>query len=308
MQITPTILSNTLLQNIQNQESEIQTLQQEESTGQSFSVPENNPIAAETTLSLNTSLSAVSQYTTSANSAQAALNQTNGVLTNMISLFDQVIQTGTQAENSTNNQSDLNELAQSITSDQTNLGQMLNTEYEGSYLFGGYDNETPPVPTNSDGTYPTTLSSWNATASQNQTYTINAGTTITVNLTGYESVGQASGTNYLETAYNDLGALSSALQSGNSSSIQSAMSNIQQDYTNLTSAQGLIGGRLNRIQDSITQLQNASSDLSTSVASVSGANMAQVTTQLAQEEDSYQAALQSGSQILSLSLLNFINP
>ncbi len=315
MEITPMTISNSLLQAIQNQESQISQLQQEESTGQRFQLPSDNPIAAETTLGLHNTLSQLKAYTQSAQSAEGWLNQTNGSLSSMISLWDQALQTATQAANSTNNSSDLNALAETVRGMQKNLGALLNTQYQGSYLFAGYNDQTAPIssafPASESGT------AWPTQTAEARQFDINTKTQVTVNLTGWESVGQNPAntyggpptptSNFLLQAYNDLGTLASAITKG-PAAVKGLLPYLNQDLSNLTSAQALEGGRLARVKNTLSQLKNASSDLSQNVANTSGANMAQVTTQLAQEEDAYQAALQSGSKILSLSLLNYINP
>ncbi|NMP23081.1 flagellar hook-associated protein FlgL [Sulfobacillus harzensis] len=305
MNVTPMTIANSLLQNIQNQESQITQLQQEESTGQSFQVPSDNPIAAENTLGLNNTLSQLQGYTQSAQAAEGWINQTNGVLSSMISLWDQALQTATQAANSTNNPSDLNAMAETVKGLQQNFGELLNTQYEGSYIFSGYNDQTPPIGS-TGATNP-----WPAGATDARTFGIDTNTNVTVNLTGWENVGQGGTStapvNYLLQAYQDLGTLSQDISSG-PTAVKGMLKGLNQDLSNLTSAQALEGGRLARVKNTLTQLQNASSDLSQNIANTSGANMAQVTTQLAQEEDAYQAALQSGSKILSLSLLNYINP
>lgn len=306
MNVTPIIVSNTLLQNVQNQEQQISRLQEEESTGQSFQVPSDNPIAAENTLNFNNMLSQISAYQTSAQNAQGWLNQTNGVMTNVINLWDQVLQTATQASNSTNNQADLTTLSHTVTEMQANLGQMLNTQYQGNYIFSGFNTSTPPV-TVTAGQYPSTVTWPTNTQGESQNFEVNSGVNVPVNLTGWENVGQNAGTNYLSQAYNDMGALAQAITQG-PSAVQKLLPSLQSDLSNLTGAQALLGGNMQRVQNTLTQLSQASSDINQNLANVSGANMAQVTTQLAQEQTAYQATLQSGSQILSLSLLNFINP
>ncbi|PSR23372.1 MAG: flagellar biosynthesis protein FlgL [Sulfobacillus acidophilus] len=306
MQVTPITVANTLLQNIENQESQITQLQQEESTGESFTLPSDNPVAAENTLNLNNMLARVNTYTTSAQNAQGWLNETNGALTNMINLWDDVLQTATQASSSTNNAADLNALSKSVSELQANLGQILDTQYEGQYIFNGYNTSTPPIAVSVSGQYPASVTWATSTDGQSQNFEIGANTNVTVNLTGYESVGQPAGENYLAQAYNDLGSLAQAITQG-PQAVEAMLPSLQSDLSNLTAAQALVGGSLQRVQNTLTQLGNASTDISQNLADVSGANMAQVTTQLAQEQTAYQATLQSGSQILSLSLLNFIN-
>jgi flagellar hook-associated protein 3 FlgL len=305
MQVTPITVANTLLQNIENQEAQITQLQQEESTGQSFTLPSDNPIAAENTLNLNNMLSQINYYSTSAQNAEGWLNQTSGSLSDMINLWDEALQTATQASSSTNNAADLNALSESISELQANFGQLLNTQYEGQYIFNGYNSETAPI-TVTDGQYPASVTWSTTTNGQSQNFEIGANTNVTVNLTGYESVGQPAGENYLAQAYNDLGSLAQAITQG-PQAVEAMLSSLQSDLSNLTGAQALVGGNLQRVQNTLTQLGNASTDISQNLADISGANMAQVTTQLAQEQTAYQATLQSGSQILSLSLLNFIN-
>ena len=304
MQVTPIIVANTLLQNVQNQEAQITKLQQEESSGQKFQLPSDNPMAAENTLNLNNTLAEIKSFTTSAQNAQGWLNQTNGVLTNMINLWDQVLQTATQAANSTNNQADLNALANNVLQMQTNFAQMLNTQYEGSYIFNGYNTQNPPTQLTSANPPASALA---ATQGQLQNFEINNGVSVAVNLTGWENVGQPSGQNYLQTAYSDLGKLAAAIQSG-PLAVQSILGSLKSDLNNLTGAQALVGGNMQRVQNTLTQLAHAKSDINQNLANVSGANMAQVTTQLAQEQNAYRATLQSGAGVLSLSLLNFINP
>lgn len=307
MNVTPITVANTLLQNVQTQEQQIAQLQQEESTGQSFQKPSDNPMAAENTLNFNNMLSQISAYQTSAQNANGWLNQTSGVVTNMINLWDQVLQTATQASNSTYNQAELNAISNTVTEMQANFGQMLNTQYEGSYVFSGFNTGTAPMTLSASGQYPASVTWPPSTQGQSQAFTVNSGVSLPVNLTGWENVGQASGTNYLAQAYNDIGALATAITQG-PQQVQSMLGQLQSDLSNLTGAQAMVGGNMQRVQNTLTQLGNASNDITQNLANVAGANMAQVTTQLAQEQTAYQATLQSGAQILSLSLLNFINP
>ena len=307
MNVTPITVANTLLQNVQTQEQQISKLQQEESTGQSFQKPSDNPMAAENTLNFNNMLSQVSAFQTSSQNAMGWLNQTSGVMTNMLNLWDQVLQTATQASNSTNDQADLNAIANTVSQMQANFGQMLNTQYQGSYIFSGYNYSAPPVPVPASGQYPTSAAFPTTTNGQSQNFLVNTGVNIPVNLTGWENAGQPAGTNYFAQAYNDIGALATAIKAG-PSHVQSMLSQLQNDLGNLNAAQAIMGGNMQRVQNTMTQLTNASNDINQNLAQVAGANMAQVTTQLAQEQTAYQATLQSGAQILSLSLLNFINP
>ncbi|PSR33653.1 MAG: flagellar biosynthesis protein FlgL [Sulfobacillus benefaciens] len=318
MQITPIVLMNTLLSNVQNQEQQIAQLQEEVSTGQSFQVPADNPSAVTNTMALNDTLSSVNAYLNSASSAESQLNQTNGVLQSIIQLTQGAYALSTEASNSTLNSADLTAMAETVKSDLASLGQLLNTQYQGGYLLGGTNNTQPPLQ-NVSGTW-----EWNPGASGNQGQVVQIGSDqwVTDNITGWEltstpngptSPTQTSPVNAFLQLYQDLQGLQTALTPNSSglpniAAIQQSESQLSGDLTTMTTLQSIVGARLQRVQNAQSALNTLSVNLNQSIAQYSSANMASVTVQLAQEEQAYQATLQSGAQILPLSLLNFIKP
>ncbi|MGC8490044.1 MAG: hypothetical protein ACP5QO_17740 [Clostridia bacterium] len=62
------------------------------------------------------------------------------------------------------------------------------------------------------------------------------------------------------------------------------------------------------VNQQASQLTSLQQDLQKNLATVAGASMAAVTTQLGQEETVCQAALSSGAQLLPLSLASFLAP
>ena len=405
MQVTPITIRNSLLQNMQTQYQTINQLQEEESTGQSFQVPSDNPQAATSTMSLNAALTETTAYSTAATSAQNWLDVTGGALQNMQQLWQTMLSVTVQASSNSLTSTDRDALAQEVQQAQTSFGQLLNTQYEGTYIFGGYSSQTAPVPP-APGSMPagytvssimlpsgTTLTSAGAaitlvpgaiitpppsstamptsgtsltlppgttiTLPSGSTTTLSssatmplagtsvtsamsnaAGTTIstinssgltplsetvlpsggqptvfqigqnaqvTINLTGNENAGQPTGSNYLQTAYSALGQLAQAITGGASAS-QAMLPALQADEGYLSTAQSIVGGRMQRVTQAQGQLTTLAQNLNQTIAQVSGANMTAVTVQLTQEEQAYQAALQSGAQILSVSLLNYIHP
>ncbi len=320
MQITPNVLMNTLLANIQGQEQRLNSLQQEVATGQAFQVPSDNPSAVTNTMALNDTLSQVQSYQGSATAANNLLNETNGVLQNIIHLTQSASSLATQASNSTLNSGDLTAIQQTVKTDLTSLTQLLNTQYQGTYIFGGTNNTAPPLQASS------TTATWNPGASGNQNLTFQVGSNqkVTANITGWELTSTPNGpgtvtpapstapTNAFLTLYQDLQTFEQNLTPGtgglNVSAVQSSAHALRQDLSTMTTLQSVTGARLQRVANSNTQLHSLTLNLKQSIAQYSSANMASVTVQLAQEEQAYQAALQSGSQILPLSLLNFIKP
>ncbi|MHB1612509.1 MAG: flagellin N-terminal helical domain-containing protein [Sulfobacillus sp.] len=314
MQITPNVLMNTLLSNVQTQEQRLYRLQEEVSTGQAFQIPSDNPSAVTNTMALNDTLASVKSYLGSATSAQSILNETNGVLQNVVQLTQSAYALATQAANSTLNGSDITAIQETVKTDLSSLAQLLNTQYQGTYILGGTNNTTPPLDIASSSV------TWNpgATGSQNQEFQLGSDQFVTANITGAESglvattSSPPSPFNAFLQLYQNLQGLEQTLSSGsagvNVSAIEASAQSLSGDLGNMTTLQSIVGARMQRVQNAQTQLHSLSLNLNQSIAQYSSADMASVTIQLAQEEQAYQATLQSGAQILPLSLLNFIKP
>lgn len=308
MQVTPRMILNTLTTNVNTQQERLLALQSEAATGQRFQYPWDSPNRVTGAMTLTTSLSHVSTYQKSATAAQSWLNQTNGVLTNAVSLWRNAMSVAVQGANSSLTGSDRQALSQTIHEAQKSLGQLWDTQYQGLYLFSGTSSTMPVPVTGSPPQYPTTLTSWPSTAQEARVFQIGPSSSVTVNLTGYEPVGQSSPTtSYFQTLYNDLGQLATNLKSG-ASTVQGQLGSLQNDLTTLTTAQSIVGSRLQRITNTVSQLHTAQFDLTQSLSQTSGANMTSVMANLAQTQQALQAALQSGSQTLPLSLLSYIHP
>ncbi len=299
MEITPQVLMNNLLQNVQSQYQRIGQIQEQISTGQRFQQPEDSPSRVSATMNLNNALANTHAYENAATQAQNYLNTTAGVLANMQHIWQNALSIAVQGSNSTLTGTDRQALAQQITQAQKALGQLLNTRYQGSYLFGGYDTSNPVITSSGTTNFPT--------SAQTQSFQIASSSTITVNLTGEENVGQPAGQNYLAQLYTDLGKLAGQLTSG-SQVTKSAINTLKTDQSYLSTAQSIVGGRLERVNQTQAQLKSLALNLNQTISQVAGANIPKLTIQLAQEEQAYQAALQSGAQILPMSLLNFIHP
>ncbi|MCL4495317.1 MAG: flagellar biosynthesis protein FlgL [Firmicutes bacterium] len=299
MEITPQVLMNNLLQNVQSQYTQIGQNQEAIATGQRFQVPEDSPARVTATMNLNGALSKTHAYENAATQAQNWLNTAAGVLQNMQQVWQNVLSIAVQGSSNTLTATDRQALSQQVKEAQKSLGQLLNTRYQGSYLFGGYDTSNPVITPQGTTNFPI--------SSQTQSFQIGSSATVTVNLTGEENVGQPTGQNYLAQLYTDLGNLAGQLTQG-AAATQSALGNLKTDESYLSTAQSIVGGRLERISQTQSQLKSLALNLNQTIAQISGTNIAKVTMQLAQEEQAYQAALQSGAQILPMSLLNFIHP
>ncbi len=106
---------------------------------------------------------------------------------------------------------------------------------------------------------------------------------------------------------NHLIALRNDLQSGNTSAIGSTDNgNLQKDENNIAYQVANNGVQQNQLTAAATMATSSSSSLNTMITNTSSADLINTVTELNQAQTAYQAALESGSKIMSLSLLNYM--
>lgn len=289
MRITPEIMSQVLLQSVNQTQTQLTQLEEQASTGQAFQIPSDNPAAVTQSISFTHGLALVSQYQQGVTAAQGWLNTADSALAQGEQVWEQVMQVANEGANSTLNSSDVKALQTEVQSAEQNLGNLANEQYQGSYLFAGTANQTPP--------WNATTATWSGN-SGSINMQVGSGTTVAVNVNGSTLFPQL---------FSDLQALNTALGQG-PSAVKATMPQLQTDLNSLANARTQVGSTLALVNQQSSQLTSLQQDLQQNLANVTGANMASVTTQLAQEETVYQAALSSGAQILPLSLANFLNP
>ena len=289
MRITPEIMSQVLLQSVNQTQSQLMQLEEQASTGQAFQIPSDNPTAVTQSISFTHGLALVGQYQQGVTTAQGWLNTADSTLSQGEQVWQQVMQVANEGANSTLNASGVSALQAEVQGAEQNLANLANEQYQGSYLFAGTNNQAPP--------WNAATSTWSGNAGS-VTMQVGSSTTVAVNVNGSTLFPQL---------FSDLQALNTALGQG-PSAVHALMPALQNDLTALTTARTQVGSTLALVNQQASQLTSLQQDLQKNLANVTGANMAAVTTQLAQEETVYQAALSSGAQILPLSLANFLAP
>lgn len=292
MQITPNILVNTFVQNVNDIQQQLVKLEEQSSSGSKYQYPSDNPGAIAETMDLNSVGGLIQNWQNSASQAQDWLNTGASVLQQVSTLWQDVYSKAVEAQNSTLSASDRQAIVDQLTQDQTTLTQLLSTTFIDQPLFD-FNPSAPlgPNPTN-----------------QPIVFQIGPNATVTVN-TLDPSLNQANPTVPLDSQLQtDLSNLISTLSSPSFSPSSVNLTILQQDLSSISDAQSVIGGRLSRVKQESQYLTQLNQTLTATVSSIDGANMAEVASQLNLEEQAYQAALQTGAQVLSVSLLNYLHP
>jgi flagellar hook-associated protein 3 FlgL len=135
------------------QENQLNTLEQEVSTGIAVQTPNQNPAAYETATIGTDQLNTLNNDTTSLADIQGQLGNVSDVYSSVSTLLDSVQSVVEQALNSTTSSGDMESMGTQVdASEQQLLGLANTTGTNGTYLFGGTRGSVQPFQQQSDGT------------------------------------------------------------------------------------------------------------------------------------------------------------
>jgi flagellar hook-associated protein 3 FlgL len=140
-----------LLDNIEYTQNQMQTLEEQISTGDQFQLPSQDTVAAAQVLSLQTLASQNTQYQSNVSTNQSFLNETDSVLSQVNSLLTSAQSTALSAIGTTASASQRTAAAEQISQSVQQLVTIGNTQFDGRYLFGGSNTTQPPFSFSASG-------------------------------------------------------------------------------------------------------------------------------------------------------------
>jgi len=152
MRISTSMINQTAVNGIMQDETALSTTQNELSTGLSINDPADNPVGAVQLLQLDNTSSLYQQYVTNGQSANTNLELENTALTSSTSTLQSIRDLIVQANSGSNNTTDLKSIATQISALESQLQGTANSQNaNGDYLFAGYSVGTQPFVRNTNG-------------------------------------------------------------------------------------------------------------------------------------------------------------
>ncbi len=304
---------NTMIGQVNALSAQLDNLENEVTTGLSVQAPSDNPEAMVTTLNDLASQSAEQQYGTNITTLQSQGNSVYSVLQSLQSITSQAQSIVTEAGSGTASQTTLNEYASQVTALIQQAAQLVNSKdpETGQYLFGGTNSGQQPFTVATDANGNVTGVTYQGNSSVNQTE-IAPGTTVSVDVPGANTSG--SGAPGLITdsrtgadLFNHLIALQNDLLAGNTAAISGTdATNLQNDENNMTYQVAYNGNVQTQLSTASSFATSQSTSLSQGISNASSADVVQVMVQLNQTQAAYEAALETSSRVMQISLVDFL--
>lgn len=287
-------------------------LQSQAASGKRIAQLSDDPTAMGQVLDSQVQASQQTQYRSNIASLQQVATSTGDALQSLQTIAQRAGELATLAGGAKNPQ-DLQDYALELNQLIQQGVTVMNSQYQGAYLFGGTASGQPPFVAATDANGNVTGVTYQGNESV-LSAEVGPGATVSAQLLGANSSGSGpagvitdsrSGADF----FNHLISLRDDLQAGNTTAITGTdNAALTKDEDNITSQMAANGVVQSQLSTADTLAAARSSALQNSISQASDADLAQTLTQLSATQTAFQAALQSGASLLSVSqsLLDYV--
>lgn len=297
---TPQIIAQQLISGLNFDQANQASLEQQLSTGDMINKPSDNPAGAADLMQLNASMVRSQQYAANATDGSGWLSLGNSTMNQILSALQQARQAvlSVTGANLSNQPGALQGLAQQVSAVRQELINLSNTNYGGQAIFAGTGNVTTAYDQN--GNY--------VGGGAAPTRTVAPGVQVAVGVTGDQVFG--SGTTGLLGTTGVLAQIVQDLQTGTTTSLDNVTTTdlqaLDNATTTVTTQAAQMGSNYQRMQTFAQQATNTQQALQAQMTGLDATNIAQVSTQLTEAQQTYQSALWATSQLSQESLVQFL--
>jgi flagellar hook-associated protein 3 FlgL len=298
MRVTDMSVRADVLANVNDSSARLQQTTNELSSGYSIIEPSDNPVGASQAVGLLDAVAQTTQYSANVTSAQGFASSVDTALSQGSQVSDQIYQYALEAANSTTSPTGRSALVSQINDLVDALKNEGNAQYGDQYVFSGGKTSTAPYQSGTNDTYQGDSAPVNRE--------IGPGTTVNISVTAQQAFGDSS-TGIIAAARQ----ITADLTTGTTASLAnvggSDLAALQAGMTQLQTVQAQIGGVEQQLNLASSRLSGVSEDETSNLSDVRDADVATLTIDYNQQQAAYQAALQTGANLMEPSLANYIS-
>lgn len=286
-----------ILNSINSTQESLQNDTLELSTGRRVNSPSDDPAASALEVGNLASTADAAQYEQNISSTQSLLQSAGSALSSVVTSLTSAISQGVEAANGTMTATQQTQAAASISTLRNQIISLANTSVQGVYLFGGTVSNNPPFTLNSD---PTTGVTYTGNSGVS-TVPVGDNQTVQTNVPGDQIFASSTG-NVMQS----LTDLINAVQSNSTSSIETAVGELQNAVSTVSSQQEFYSSATSQLTSDNTSLQNETVSLKSQENNLVGADVATVATNMTLSQTAEQAALEALAKVAPMSLLTYL--
>ncbi|HEY5262304.1 MAG TPA: flagellar hook-associated protein FlgL [Solirubrobacteraceae bacterium] len=299
--ITPAMVTNTTLNDINSSLAAMERTSNELSSGKTILEPSDNPYGASQVIDLQSQLDGLSSYATNAQEGISWESTAGSAMSEMSNVLQSARQMLVQSSSGTYNQGDRENIATEIEQLTEAVKQDADTQYAGQYVFSGTKTTTVPYKPGAEDAYQG--DSGTVTRAVSPGISVNVSTEIS-SLLGN---GQGSGDGkLLET----LRTIAEHLRGGSTADVSALgttdLQKLETSIDTLSQLQATAGSTTDQLQTALSRIEDLQGSITAALSNTEDANIAQTSISYSNEQAAYEAALRAGASIVQESLLQFL--
>src|SRR6056297_1103269 len=315
MRVSNKMMSRQFLSNLNKLYNDMAYSHKQVSTGKAFFKVSDDPINAVKSMNIKSELQRADLYESNIKQAVTVLDEQEAGISHISDSLVEVEGILQQALNETYNDNDRESMAQVVEATKENIISLLNKDYAGKYIFGGYNTATTPLVKDGDtykynnfdileitnpatGTNPSIDDFLN----QSMDYNTGKGTKVDVSLSALEIVG--SGEDNLFKLLDDI---SNKLENpGDPGDLNEYLSDVTGYFDDLQVTRSSVGAKisnLNMLEDQIFENKNNLTELMSKVSEI---DIEEAVIDYQTNQMVYNAALKVGANIIQPTLVDFL--
>ncbi|MUG47143.1 flagellar hook-associated protein FlgL [Paenibacillus woosongensis] len=299
MRITQSMMSRSMMSNLQNNFKRLDKHQEQLMTNRRLNRPSDDPAGVASALQYRGEISSTTQFEENVEDANSWMQFTDSVLMETTNIIQRLAELAVQGGTDTVPEDARNNIKQEVDQLYEQLVSLGNSQFKGKYIFNGERvNEAP---------YPSDPANMAYSLDEGVVqYQIGAGIYVPVNMLGDKVFGAYGDNTGLFKVLDDFkNALNDTSPAG-TAAIQNAIPALQENLERVITAQAEIGGKQNRLEFSMSRLNDLNLNYISLQSLTEDADMPAVITELKTAESIYQASLDTMARIIRPSLLDFL--
>ena len=266
------------------------------STGKRINSPSDDPVGIAMGLSIRRDQSATAAWSRNVADSQTWLNTTDTALAQALDVVQRARELAVQGGNGTLSSNARALIANEVTTLKSQFVEIGNSSLGGRFIFGGTATDTAPFDATAEAaTLPINTGAISREVSQ--------GSVMSVNITADRLQNAPGATGDIFTV---LDALATALQTGDSNAIATALTDLDAHQGNISALRGEGAAKINRLELTASRFDSQKIATGEQLSKIEDADMAQAITDLSMRETVYNAALATGARVIQKSLVDFL--
>ncbi len=309
MRVTNSMMTNTMLMNLNKNLNKLNKWNNQIATGKKFSKPSDDPISVSKSLELRSTVSEIQQHNRNTEDAISWLEITETATAEIGDILQRTRELAVSADG-TETPEDKQKIKAEIDQLKEQLIKVSNTTYAGKRIFSGYRTDQDLL--NNNGEY-----NFDFLNDEDMRYEVGVGHETIVNTLGYKLFGTFdTDIDTLEIDKTSGGKkaqlievfdkFSDALDTDNAVEIEKTLSRLDLHMENVLSIRGEIGAKTNNLEMTLNRLEKDELSFTELLSKNEDADMAEVIMKMQMDENVYRASLSIGAKVIQPTLIDFI--